>query len=399
MVLDLFPLKKFNLIHEFVVSLDGKKLSTVVEDKDGQKFIWINGEIFDEPFEKVNFLQISSENKVLAAVQKDGLWTVFENGILWNKNFEYLWNLQTDIKGKTIAANVKNENFYTICVNGKAWNMGFYDTRDLFISKNGSLIATYVKIENYPVLDIFNFAKGMWSLAINDRVWEKNFLTVFGCTFSPDEKKVASAARMQDRSFTIVVEGIPWNKKFKQVWEPKFIDEKSVIAPVKTEFGWELYKDEEPLWGQAFYQLWNIEVHTKTGNIAAVVAINLGEWTVAVNGKLWKSRFNQLVLKPVFDPDGNKVATVFRHNNKWGIVLDDTPWKESFEKVGKPVFNQDGTILAIRGEKDRKYFLFINDKKVAGPYDYLWDPIFKNSDTIIVKALDNNKYILKEIKV
>lgn len=389
--------KHFKLIYEFVVSDDGENLATVVEDESSQRFLWINETLIEEPFERINFLNFTPKGDLIAVVQKDGLWTVFFKDSLWEERFDYVWNLKTDTLGETVAVNVKQEESYSVCVNGDRWESSFHDVRDLYISKTGKLIATYVKVEAYPVLDIFNFSKGIWSLAINQEVWEKKFISVFGCCFNPDESSVAVAVRLSDRRFSIAVDGVIWEESFVQVWEPVFLDEKSVVAPVKTEKGWQLFKDGHPLWKRAFFQLWNIRIHQKSKKIAGVAATDLGEWSVVVDERLWKSRFNQVVLPPVFSEDGQKIAAVFKHNDKWGIAVNDRVWENTFERVGTPIFNSDGNLIAVRGEKNNKFFIYVNDKKLDGPYDYLWDPVFKNLNTLIIKGIIQNKYYKKEI--
>lgn len=398
-VVQLPSLKQFEAVHEFVVSPDGERIATVVENKNFQKFLWVNETLVEEPFERINFLSFSPDGRLMATVQKDGMWSVFVEDHLWRERFEYIWNLKTDRLGNVIAANVKQEDSYSVCVNGDKWETNFYDTRDLYVSDTGKLIATYVKVEVYPVLDIFNFAKGIWSLAVNQKVWDKKFIAIFGCCFNSTETSVAAAVRLSDRRFTILVDGIPWDERFLQVWEPQFLDEKSVIAPVKTERGWQLFKDGAPFWKGSFFQLWNIRVNEPSKRVAGIVALDLGEWTVIVNEKLWNTKFNQLVLPPVFSEDGQKVAVVFKHNGKWGVSVDDKAWESSFEKVSFPVFSPEGSLVAVRGEKDGSYYLYINDKIVDGPYDYLWDPVFKNHDTLIIRGIQKNRYYKKELRI
>ncbi|QER42661.1 hypothetical protein F1847_07885 [Thermodesulfobacterium sp. TA1] len=396
---DLRWLEKYVNFSELVVSPLGDNIATVVEDQEGQSFIWVNGKIIDEPFEKVNFLQFVSNGSLIASVQKDGLWTVWKDGVLWEEFFEYLWNLKSDNSGKKVLANVKVEGSYTVCVDGTSWSNSFYDARDLFVSPTGSKVATYVRLENYPVLEIFNFAKGMWSLAINDSYWDRRFLAVFGCDFSPQESKVAVAVRLPDRSFTIAVDGLLWDKTFYQVWEPRFLDENQVVAPVKTDKGWELYCNGSSFWGRPFAQLWNLKVFPEKKRVAAVVALELGKWTLAVDEKVWRITFGQCVLAPHFSPDGERVAAVVRDQDKWGLAVDGECWDIVWEKIGDPVFNPQGSKIAVKAEKDNSYYLVVDNKVLEGPYSYLWDPVFLEEDKVLVRGIKNKVYFTKEVKV
>lgn len=396
---DLRVLEKYANFSELVVNSLGDKIATVVEDEEGQRFIWVNGKTIDEPFERVNLLQFTPNGDLIASVQKDGLWTVWKEGVLWEEFFEYLWNLKTDNSGQKVLANVKIDGNYTVCVDGIPWSHSFYDTRDLFVSPTGAKVATYVRLENYPVLEIFNFAKGMWSLAVNDVFWDKKFLALFGCCFSPKETRVATAVRLTDRSFTIVVDNVCWEKSFYQVWEPRFLDENQVVAPVKTSRGWELYCNGSPFWERSFTQLWNLKVFPEKKRVAAIVALELGKWTLAVDGKTWKPTFGQMVLEPHFSPDGERIAALVRHKDRWGLVVDEVCWDLVWERIGDPVFSPKGSKIAAKAEKDGGYYLLVENKVLDGPYTYLWDPVFLEEDTLLIRGIKEKSYFTKEIKV
>ncbi len=397
---DLFSLRNYPLFYDWVASPDGEKIAVVVENENRETTVWVNGKTWENVFERVCYLQFTPDNRLICTVQKDGLWTVAIDGNLWENSFDYVWNLQFNQDGKVIAVNVKVGNQYSVCVNDKPWQKFFYDARDLFISDKGNNIATYVRLENYPVLDILNFAKGMWSLAVNESAWDKKFISVFGCAFSPNGEKVAAGVRFSNREFSIAVDGNIWESTFLQVWEPVFLNNVDVLAPVKTEIRWQLYCNGRPFWEYGFTQIWNLRVHPAKEKIAGVIATDLGKWTVIVNGTPWKYSFSDLVLPPIFSPDGEKVAVAVKDKGKWGIVVDDEPWSLDVDRVWDPIFSPDGEKVAVRAEKGNKYFLVINDKIHKESFDYLWDPIFSpDGEKVLLRGIKGNTYYRKVLKI
>ncbi len=397
---DLSALEKYSLYYNAVASPDGERIAFVVETQDGEILVWVNGNTWEEVFERVNYLCFLSNGSLACTVQKDGMWTVAVEGNLWENSYEYVWNLQFNKNGSILAVNTKTGSDYSVCVNDTPWEKSFFDTRDLFISDNGKSVATYVRLENYPVLDILNFAKGMWSLAVNGKEWKDKFISVFGCAFSPNGEKTAAGIRFSNREFSIAVNGVHWEGSFIQVWEPVFLNDADVLAPVKLDRGWCLYCNGYPFWEKVFMQIWNIRVHTEKGKVAGVIATELGKWTVIVDGTPWDHLFSDLILPPVFSPDGTRVAATVKHNGKWSIAADDKPWNIDAERVWDPVFSPDGTKIAVRAEKQGKYFPIINEKKLEETFDYLWDPVFSpDGEKVLLRGIKGKTYYKKIIRV
>ena len=131
----------------------------------------------------------------------------------------------------------------------------------------------------------------------------------------------------------------------------------------------------KPIWGN-FSQVWK-QVYTGDGKkIAAVVAIAVGKWTVAVDGTPWNTVFSQSVLAPVFSADSKRVAAPVQNNNRWTIAVDGSPWSETFDNVWDPVFSPAGDKVAAKAERNGKFHMVVNGKVGKKGFESLWNPVF-----------------------
>lgn len=386
--------EKFILVDEFIVTSDFEKIAAPVEIEDKKITLCINGELWDKTFERVCFPQFTPEGSLICLVLQNYEWTIAQDGTLMEETFDYAWNLKTDNTGKAIAFNIKKGDSYGVCLNGKIWDNLFFDSRELILSPDGSSAASYVRVKNPPLLDIFSFKEGVWTIALNGQAWDKSFISVYGACFSTDSKKVAATVRITGQEFTVAVNGQLWNELFINAWEPIFINDSDIAVPVKTEKGWTLAINGKPVW-DSFIQLWHPKL-SPSGKIAAVVAPEFGKWTIAVNGIAWKKTFSQAVLPPFFSPDGKKVASVIREKNLWTVAIDGIPWNTGFDRIWTPKFSPDGSHCIAKAEKDGVYFIVLDGKIGKDTFDMLWEPQFSaEGDKIVIGYIRNGKYIRK----
>ncbi|WP_353684303.1 hypothetical protein V4D30_00540 [Thermodesulfovibrio sp. 3907-1M] len=390
---------KFCLVHEFIVSPDGEKIAAVVEIEDKRVTPCINGKTWDDTFERVCFLRLITDGSVACLVLKNYEWTMAKDEVLLDETFDYAWNLQFSKDASCVAFNVKKGDSYGVCVNGKVWDNLFFDARDLFIAPDGSKTACYVRTKNPQLLDIFSFKEGVWTVAVNGIAWDKNFISVYGLTFS-SQGRAAATARLSQQEFTVAVDGNLWNEIFPNAWEPVFVNESDICVPVKTEKGWSLVLNGKPLWNKYFVQLWHQTVSPDGKKIAAVVSPEFGKWTVAVDGVAWTRTFSQAVLPPQFSPDGKKVASVVRENNLWTVAVDGVAWNEGFERVWTPQFSPDGSHIVAKAERQGVFFIVLDGKIGKDVFDMLWEPVFSpDGEKILVRCIKNGKYYRKILSI
>ncbi|GAB6182551.1 TolB family protein [Thermodesulfovibrio hydrogeniphilus] len=397
LICDISKIKnEYPLIHELLVSNDGEKIAAVVEIEDKQVKPFINGQHWENSFERVCFPQFTSENSFICLVLQNYEWTLAKDDSVIDGTFDYAWNLQS--LGSSIAFNVKKGDSYGVFLNGKVWENLFFDVRDLFISPDGQRTASYVKVKNPPLLDIFSAKEGIWTIAVDGIAWQKSFISVYGCCFSPDSKKVASTVRLSQQEFTVAVDDVLWNEIFLNAWEPIFINENDVAAPVKTEKGWTVALNGKQIWNN-FTQILHLK-SSPTEKLVGVVATEFGKWTIAVDGIAWERTFSQAVLPPFFSNDGKKVAAVVRENNQWTVAVDGIPWNTGFDRIWSPQFSPDGQYIVAKVEKDGAYFIAIDGTISKENYEMLWEPhISPDGEKILVRCIKEGKYLRKIMKI
>lgn len=392
-------LEKHPQVSDIIVSKDGEKVAHIVEVEDRQFTVFVNGEPWQNTFERICFPQFLSDGSFICLCLSNYEWNLVIDGDRQEPSFDYAWNLVQSKDGNSFAFNVKRENSYGLCVNGTLWDEFFFDARDIVFSQDGKRVATYVRTKNPPLLDIFSFREGVWTLAVDGKVWDKNFISIFGATFSLNSKSVAATVRLGQQQYTVSVDGKPWDKSFINAWEPIFIGNSSVCLPAKEERGWTLFVDGKKAWKRNYVQLWNLSVCPSHSKIAATAATEFGKWTVIVDDIPWKRTFSQAVLAPIFSPDGARVAAVVRERDRWTVAVDGIPWESDFERISNLQFSPDGRHLVAKAYQNGKYLVVIDGKLGKESFDRLWEPSFcANGEGIIMRAVQNGKYIRKTLK-
>lgn len=391
-------------IRELTASPDGEKVAGVVQPETRRFTLCVNGEFADDLFDRMYALKFTPDGTPVCLGYADYQWTVLtgdkcENR--WENVYDMMWNLTLSEDGKTIAVNIKTpEMTSSVCVNDQPWDEAFPELQDLVMSPDGKKVACHVQVNPRRELDIFWFYEKNYTVAVNGKPWSETFLYIWGAKFSDDGNHVAACVMTDLATYTIAVDGRLWDKEFPGCWEPIFAPRSSeVIAPVQTPNGWTLMKDGVEIW-PCFVQVLHPRFSPDGMRIAAVVAVDVGKWTIAVDGKPWKKTFNQYVVGPVFSPDGNRVASVVRHDDMWGVAVDGKLWKEAFESIWDPVFSPCGEFVAVRAERDGRHYLVVNGKIWKEDYDWLWDPVFSpDGRRILVRCVKGGKYYRKLVDV
>lgn len=387
---------RFLAVYDLAVSPDGEKIAAPVETEDKIVTVCVNGNIWENSFERICFLSFLPDSKIACLVLQNYEWSLALEDTVSEESFDYAWNLKTSPDGKTIAFNVKKGDSYGVCFNGKTWENSYFDSRDLFISSDGQHSATVVRTKNPQLLDIFSFAEGVWTVAVDSKEWDKNFIAVYGCTFSPDSKNLAATVRVAAREFTVAVNGILWSEIFPYAWEPLFIDDSNVAVPAKFDRGWTMVINGKPIWDKYFVQLWNQRCSNDGKHIAAVAAPEFGKWTVVIDGILWKKTFSDVVMPPVFSPDGKTVAAVVKDRGKWTVAVDGVPWNLNFDRIWQPAFSPDGKNIIVKAEKDGGFFIVLNGRIGKDNFEILWEPLFSpDGEKVLIKGVKNGKYYRK----
>jgi len=122
---------------------------------------------------------------------------------------------------------------------------------------------------------------------------------------SPDGQTLATLARLEDKTFTAIVNGAPWENSFEKAWLPRF---------------------------------------SPDGRFTAVVQQD-DEWTLAVDDVLWEERFDYM-WGTQFSQDGSVIATCFQSGGKYGMCVDAAPWEDLYENLNQSQLSANGTSTA-----------------------------------------------------
>jgi len=402
LIVDLNELKKkFIDVRELVPSDDGEKIAAVVQPEAGQFTTCVNGEAWDETFERVYSLIFNPNNQLIFLVYRAFEWSVAVDHEIGEEKFDFLWNLTLIPDGKGIAVSVKKEPDLSISLNGKTWENMFRDARDLIVSPDGKRTASCVQIKPLPTLDIFTYQQGIWTVAVNGTLWDKTFWSVWGAVFSPDSNHVAACVRTGFALYNIAVDGNTWEGgPFGLVWEPIFKpNSNDVLAPIRTPKGSTLAVNGKPIW-KLFSNVWRQKYSADGQKIAAVVATGIGKWTVAVDGTAWKTTFSDAVLTPVFNPDSRRVAAVVKNNNRWTVAVDGSPWPDTFDNAWDPIFSPGSDKIIAKVERKGKYYLVVDGKIGKRGYESLWTPVFSpDGEKLLIRAVDGGKYYRRVVPI
>jgi len=390
--------KKFIDIRELTPSDDGEKIAAVVQPEKGKFTTCVNGDVWEEKFERIYSPKFNTDNQLLCSTYRNYEWKVATDKELWEEVFDFLWNFTLTPDGKSYAVNIKRDPQLGAAINGQVWENLYIDARHLAVSPDGKKTASCIQTKQMKSLDIFTYQQGIWTVAVDGTPWEKNFWTVWGPVFSADSNHVAACVRTGFAQYNIAVDGNTWQGPFGLVWEPIFkpgnID---VIAPIRTPKGTTLAMNGNPIWG-FFFNVWRQRYSPDGQKIAAVVVPVFSRWTVAVDGKPWSTTFSDAVLTPVFSPDSKRVAAVVKDNKRWTAAVDGTPWAEKFDNTWDPIFSPDSNTVVTKAERNGKFYIVVDGKVSKKGYESLWNPVFSpDGKKLLVRCVDNGKYYRRVI--
>jgi hypothetical protein len=402
LVADLTGLEsQFQGVHEFAASHDGERIAVpVVKDDPDTCGVWVNGDLWEGEFEKAWQLKFTPDGRLVALVRVDDEWTVSVDGTAWEETFDFVWDLTISQDGSAIVVKAKQEPRYTIVRNGEPWEQTFLALRDLALSDDGTKLAATVQVEQLPEADILKFMEGTWSVAVDGEAWDQKFINVYAPSISPDNARVGVEIRTDIAEYTICENGVSWNSVGSCIWEPCYRSDGRLIVPLKVEGGWTLAEDDGLLWKRRYIQLWHQRISPDGRSVAAVVAPDYGQWTIAVDDVPWRATFSDMVDAPVFSQEGGHVAAAVKSKGRWGIAVDGKSWSDTYDMVWDPVLSPDGGAVVAKVEEHGQYSVAANGKLWSQRFDLLWDPIFSSDGSrLLVRGVTDGEYRRQVIPV
>ncbi len=384
---------RFNWIEETHVSPDGEKIASIVNCDEAQFTICVNGDIWDDIFEKAWSLRFMPDGRLAALVSNDEEWTVCLDGISWETRFDYIWDLKVTQDGSFIGIAVQKDMKYGMAVNDTVWNHLYENITGIVLSDQGTS-AAIVQVDPLGQADIDGFGSGIFAVAKDGVAQSQKFMNIWDLSFDSTGQQIAYAIRKNRLEYSLVKNNSPWNQTFQSVWKPKFVDkDNSIIAPIRQDGKWGLFKDGTPFWRRKFAQLWKLNVHDHTKKIAAIVSDKFGKWTVLEDEKPWDFYCDTIISDLFYSDSGNQLVAVFKNKGHWDVAVNGKPWNIKADKLWPPVLSSDNKIFATRMEKKGKYYLVVNGKTYQKPFDMVFEPrISPDNDKILLKSIHNGIY-------
>ncbi|MCG8643594.1 MAG: Tmc redox complex protein TmcD [Desulfobacterales bacterium] len=384
---------RFNWVEEFHVSPDGEKIAAIVNSDMDEFMVCVNGETWEEPFEKAGSVTFGPDGRLSVLAAKDEQWSVCTDGVCWETWFDFIWDLTVSSDGRFIGTAIQTDMKYGMAVNGTPWDTLYENITGMTLSDRGSS-AAIVQVVPLAQADIDGFSAGIFSAVVNGAAGDETFMNAWDPCFDPQGKQIAYSVRLDRNRYSLVQNGTVWPTDFQSVWDPRFYNRgQSVIAPVRINGKWSLFKDGSSLWNRQFDQLWQIRTHEASQKIAAVVSDSYGKWTVCQNNVTWDFHCSRMITDLCHSADGTRLAACCKEADTWDLVVDAVPWHLNADKLWAPVISDDGSVIAARLEKDHAGYLAVNGKVLAKAFDWVFEPaISPDGSKILLKTIKNGIY-------
>lgn len=383
---------RFNWVEEFNISPDGEYIASIVNMDELIFKVCVNGQVQDTEYEKIWNLRSLPDNTFAAFVYNDDEWTLSVNSREWSNTFDFIWDFQTTPDGNQIGFAFQKDSEYGMVVNDRPWDHVYTNMSGMVLSDTGTSAAV-VQVSPMAAADVDTFKKGLFSIAVNGSVFDKKFLNIWDISFDKTGRHLASSVRLNREAYTIAENDILWDRIFQGVWQPKFSNSGKVLAPVRDAGKWRLFRDSEPFWKKGYDQLWKITFSPANSDIAAIVSLSFGKWTVAVNDRTWDINCDTMISDIFYSDNGSCLVAVLKNKGVWDLAVNQTQWNLSADKVFTPSISPDGSLVAVVVEKQGKYHLVVNNKIIAGNYDFITSPVFSpDQSKILVKGVKNGIY-------
>ena len=382
---------KFNWVQSPIVSADGECVAAIANSDEMVFNVCVNGRVWEEEYEKVWCLTPVSDHGFAAFVASDEEWTVVVDGEPWSSRCDFLWDMMISSDGKTLAAAFQSDSEYGVIVNDVPWEVQYESMSGAVLASDGSSAAV-VQVESIAAADVDAFKKGLFCVAHNGKVQDKRFLNIWDISFDSSAKHIAYGVRLDRESYSIVQDDTIWDNRFQSVWQAEFLDENALIAPVRLNGKWYLFKNNEPFWDTAYNQLWHPAV-SQAGEVAAIVSTPFGRWSVAVNDKIWNLSWDTMISDIFFSQDGSSLAAVYKHKGFWDLAVNRKPWLLCADQVFFSKMSPDGSVVAVVAEKKGQYQLFVNGKILASGFSFMADPVISpDGSKVMLKGIKNGIY-------
>jgi hypothetical protein len=203
---------------------------------------------------------------------------------------------------------------------------------------------------------------------------------------SPDGLRLAALARLEDGTFSALVNGSLWGNTFEKAWLPRFSPDGRFTAVVQQDGEWTLTVDDEP-WEERFDYLWGTQFSTDGSVIAACIQSG-GEYGMCIDGTPWENLFENLNQSQLSADGSSSTAVVQLSSLKpadldafqagvFGIAVDGQAWDRKFLNAWTPAFDASARCVAAQVRTSLyEYTIAVDGKSWPDTYACVWEPRF-----------------------
>ncbi len=110
--------------------------------------------------------------------------------------------------------------------------------------------------------------------------------------------------------------------------------------------------------------------------LAAVVQVDVGEFTVRTNNTVWETTFEKIWgLK--YSPDG-RLAAICQQDMEWVMVADGVPLGETTDYIWETKISEDGSVIASMYKGMERYGVCLNGEP--------WETLYENLNMYSISA-------------
>ncbi|MEX1299158.1 MAG: electron transfer complex subunit TmcD [Desulfotignum sp.] len=390
---------RFNWVQSPRVSRDGERIAAIVNLDEMAFNVCVNGEVWEGEYEKIWSLAPISGSGFAAFVARDEEWTVAVDGQEWTHWCDFIWQMMVSPDGRTLGAAFQSDSEYGVLVNDTPWEHRYENMTGAVVAANGSSAAV-VQVISMPGADVEAFKKGIFSVACNGIPKDRRFLNIWDISFDASGTQIGYTVRTSREAYGIVQNDTLWDNRFESVWKPEFLDENSLLAPVRVKGKWELYKNDAPFWRNRYDQLWHLTLSPNGRDVAAIVSTPYGRWSVAVNDTVWPVSWDTMISDIHFSENGATLAAVYKHKDVWDLAVNHTSWGMAADMVFVPSLSADGGVVAVVIQKQDQYQLVINNRVAASGFSFMADPVISpDGSMVLLKGIENGIYRRRIIHV
>ena len=371
-------------------SPDGEKIAAVIKTDDGMFGLSVNGEPWEQTFDKIWNPRFSPDGRLTALVSSDGMWTMAVDGVPWDEQFDFIWAVKFSDAGDVIAASIQQEMAYGMAVDGTPWDGLFANGTEFVLSPDGKSGAGVVQTITFDQADVEKFQAGCYSVAVNGKAWDRNFVNVWTPCFDGKGLKTAAQVRTTLYDYTIAVDGQLWPETYSGVWEPRFNPVTGALAaPVRAGGKWMMAVDGKIAWDLKTSQCWH-HTWSRDGKVlAAIVALKLGSFTAAVDGLPWSASY-PVMHDLVLSGDGKHAAVLAKEGDKYLVVADGKPWPGRYDMAWPPVFSPDGSRVCAKVEENGRCLILVDGVPYKEDFDAAWDPAWNDEgDKLLIRGIQD----------